>query len=306
MVKVLDSENKPLKPCTLGKANILVNMGRARYVSRKPPTIVLLDKTVKDPEPGDGLGSGRIPDAVRAGFRRLRDLHGELGLAHPERKPAGTSGARYSRDPGDKSPPRWQDRVILSGMEKGSYVLDLGCGKGELLERMTRDLDVKGQGVEVDPEAAMVAMEKGVAVLNLDVSEVLGSFGDQSFDYAVLESTLQTLLKPAEVLREMLRVAKKGIVSFPNFGHWRVMLDLFARGRMPVTPGLPHSWHDTPNIHLFTVEDLIGFCEENDVRVGKAYGLADGEIRVLGPLDNMVTEEAIFFLEKKAPGPAGS
>jgi methionine biosynthesis protein MetW len=115
----------------------------------------------------------------------------------------------------------------------------------------------------------------------------------------ILESTLQTLKKPLAVLHEMLRVGRHGIVSFPNFGHWRVRLDLAARGRMPVTPGLPYGWHDTPNIHLFTVDDIMDFCKENSVEVVKAYGLADGEIRTLGAHDNLVTEEAILFLERK-------
>jgi methionine biosynthesis protein MetW len=195
--------------------------------------------------------------------------------------------------------------VILSGVEPGAYVLDLGCGRGELLARLTEELGVRGQGVEVDPEAAMTAMEAGVPVLNFDLSLVLGDFADRSFDYVILESTLQTLQKPLEVIFEMLRVGRRGIVSFPNFGHWRVRLDLAARGRMPVTPGLPFGWHDTPNIHLFTLDDMLDVCEANDLRIVAAYGLCEGEIRAVGPHDNLQTEEAILFLEKKtAAAPA--
>ncbi|MDR1314835.1 MAG: methionine biosynthesis protein MetW [Deltaproteobacteria bacterium] len=199
---------------------------------------------------------------------------------------------------------RWQDQVILSAVEPGAYVLDLGCGRGELLARLTGELGVKGQGVEVDPEAAMTAMEAGVPVLNVDLSLVLGDFGDKSFDYVILESTLQTLSKPLEVIFEMLRVGRRGIVSFPNFGHWRVRLDLAARGRMPVTPDLPYGWHDTPNIHLFTLDDILDVCEANDLRIVSAWGLCGGEIRPVGTSDNLVTEEAILFLERRAPSRA--
>jgi methionine biosynthesis protein MetW len=193
---------------------------------------------------------------------------------------------------------RWQDRVILSGIEQGSYVLDLGCGRGELLSRLTEELGVRGQGVEVDPEAAMTAMDAGVPVLNVDLSLVLGDFEDRSFDYVILESTLQTLQKPLDVIFEMLRVGRRGIVSFPNFGHWRVRLDLAARGRMPVTPELPYGWHDTPNIHLFTLDDMLDVCEASDIRVASAWGLCEGEIRPVGPQDNLVTEQAVLFLER--------
>jgi methionine biosynthesis protein MetW len=194
--------------------------------------------------------------------------------------------------------------VILSGVAPGSYVLDLGCGRGELLARLIDEVGVRAQGVEVDPEAAMTAMDAGVPVLNVDLGLVLGDFADRSFDYVILESTLQTLQKPLEVIFEMLRVGRHGIVSFPNFGHWRVRLDLAARGRMPVTPDLPYGWHDTPNIHLFTLDDILDVCQANELRVVEAWGLCEGEIRHVGAQDNLVTEEAVLFLEKRDNGRA--
>jgi methionine biosynthesis protein MetW len=192
---------------------------------------------------------------------------------------------------------RWQDNVILNQIPKGSYVLDLGCGQGELLAQLIREREVSGQGVEVDPQAAMVAMDLGVPVLNVDLDEVLGDFTDQSFDYVILQNSLQTLKAPLKVLYEMLRVGRRGIVSFPNFGHWRVRLDLAARGRMPVTPGLPYRWHDTPNIHFFTLAEFMDFCQANNLMAGPSFALAEGRIRELGPDDNLIAEEVMVFLE---------
>ncbi|MDR1870338.1 MAG: methionine biosynthesis protein MetW [Deltaproteobacteria bacterium] len=193
---------------------------------------------------------------------------------------------------------RWQDKVILGEIVPGSTVLDLGCGQGELLGRLIADMGVKGQAVEVDPEAAMAAMELGVPVLSLDVNEIIGDFPDQSFDCVILESTLQTLKEPLKVMREILRVGRGAIVSFPNFGHWRVRLDLAIRGRMPVTPGLPYSWHDTPNIHLCALADFKDYCHENNVNIVKGFALVEGRVSPLGDDSNLSAEEVLLFLEK--------
>jgi methionine biosynthesis protein MetW len=193
---------------------------------------------------------------------------------------------------------RWQDRVILDQIPRNSYVLDLGCGDGQLLGRLIKEMGVTGQAVEVDPAAAMAAMDMGVPVLNIDLSEVLGDFSDQSFDYVILESTIQTLKDPIGVLAQMLRVGKKSIVSFPNFGHWRIRFDLSIGGRMPISPSLPYQWYDTPNIRVLTLTDFMDWCRANQVKVNAAYGLSGGNISPITEQDNLVTEEAIFFLEK--------
>lgn len=195
---------------------------------------------------------------------------------------------------------RWQDQVILDELPRGSSVLDLGCGEGELLSELIRALDVRGQGVELDPLAVMKSIDRGVPVLNIDLDQGLGDFADQSFDYVILESTLQTLKEPQAVLTEMLRVGRRGIISFPNFGHWRVRFDLAMRGRMPKTRGLPYRWHDTPNIHLFTLADFLDWCLEGEVAVTRGFGLCDGRVRDLTSVDNLTVEEALLFLEKIA------
>lgn len=193
---------------------------------------------------------------------------------------------------------RWQDQVILDEMPKGASVLDLGCGDGDLLSKLIATLGVRGQGVELDPLAVMRSIDRGVPVLNIDLDHGLGEFADQSFDYVILESTLQTLKAPMAVLTEMLRVGRRGIVSFPNFGHWRVRFDLAMRGRMPMTRGLPFGWHNTPNIHLFTLADFMDWCLENKVAVTLGFGLENGRIHSLSPGDNLTIEEALLFLEK--------
>jgi len=185
---------------------------------------------------------------------------------------------------------------------RGASVLDLGCGEGELLSQLIRRLDVRGQGVELDPLAVLKSIDRGVPVLNVDLDQGLVDFADQSFDYVILESTLQTLKNPLAVLREMLRVGRRGIVAFPNFGHWRVRFDLAVRGRMPVTPELPYGWHDTPNIHLFTLADFLDWCLAGGVTVIRSFGLVEGRIMTpLSPTDNLVVEKALIFLEQAEP-----
>ncbi len=192
---------------------------------------------------------------------------------------------------------RWQDQAILDDIPRNASVLDLGCGSGELLAQLIKTLDVRGQGVELDAAAVMNSIDRGVPVLNLDLDRGLADFADQSFDYVILESTLQTLKAPLVLLKEMLRLGRRGIVSFPNFGHWRVRFDLAMRGRMPKMRGLPYDWHDTPNIHLFSLADFLDWADSNQVRVTKALGLTDGRVHPLSREDSLTAEEALLFLK---------
>jgi methionine biosynthesis protein MetW len=193
---------------------------------------------------------------------------------------------------------RWQDKVILDELPRGASVLDLGCGEGELLSILIKTLNVRGQGVELDPLAVVKSIERGVPVLNIDIDRGLSDFADQCFDYVILESTLQTLKAPLAVLGEMLRVGRRGIISFPNFGHWRVRFDLGLRGRMPMTKGLPYNWYDTPNIHLFTLADFLDWCSAGGAMATRAFGLADGRVREIDAADNLTAEEVLLFLER--------
>lgn len=145
-------------------------------------------------------------------------------------------------------------RLIASLIPECSRVLDLGCGNGELL-RLLEGRGCHGTGVEIEPELFLAALRHGVNVIDLDINSQLDQFADGAYDVVVLSRTLQNLRQPAEVLREMTRIASHGIVSMPNFVHWRNRLRLLT-GRMPVTKDLPYSWYDSPNLHFTSLKDL--------------------------------------------------
>lgn len=193
---------------------------------------------------------------------------------------------------------RWQDDYIADAIAPGASVLDLGCGNGDLLARLMNEKGVFGQGVEVQPDAVLECVRRGVPVFHTDLDAGLKGFADESFDVVVLEETLQTLHRPVAVLEEMLRVGNHGVVSFPNFAYWRVRLELASRGRMPVTEWLPHHWYDTPNIHLFTLQDFLVWADEAGVAVREGYSLVEGAVRPLDEADNLYAEEVLLFIER--------
>jgi methionine biosynthesis protein MetW len=193
---------------------------------------------------------------------------------------------------------RWEDALIEQLIPAGARVLDVGCGEGELLAKLISSKQVLGQGIEVDGESVMRCIGRGVPVVQMDADNGLSELPDQSFDYVVLEETLQTVRRPVDLLREMIRVGRRGIVSFPNFAFWRVRLDLLLRGRMPVTEELPWRWYDTPNIHLFCLQDFLDWVSVNAVRVVDAYVYAGGQSRPLQQGDNLYAEECLFVVER--------
>jgi methionine biosynthesis protein MetW len=146
--------------------------------------------------------------------------------------------------------------LVAEMVAPGSRVLDLGCGDGSLLAELIATRRCRGQGVEVAREALHACVERGVPVVEADIDRGLPEFEDGSFDVVVLSQTLQAVRRPAVVLREVTRVGRLGIVSFPNFGHWRPRVQLALAGKMPVTRTLPYRWHETPNIHLCTIRDF--------------------------------------------------
>jgi methionine biosynthesis protein MetW len=193
---------------------------------------------------------------------------------------------------------RWQDELIAREIPEQASVLDLGCGTGELLAHLIEKKNVRGQGVEIDAESVIQCVGRGVPVLQSNLDEGLQGFPDHSFDYVVLEETLQTLNRPVNVLEEMLRVGRHSIVSFPNFGYWRTRLTLFADGRMPVTRSLPNHWHDTPNIRLFTLNDLLEWTRTNGVRVNRGFSFSGGKCRLMSSFDNLRAEECLLFISR--------
>lgn len=159
--------------------------------------------------------------------------------------------------------------VVAAMVADGSSVLDLGCGPGDLLAELIERRGCRGQGVEVAPEAFHACVARGIPVVQADIDEGLPDFEDGAFDVVVLSQTLQATRRPGPVLREMMRVGGVGIVSFPNFGHWRARVDLGLRGRMPVTRTLPYRWYETPNIHLCTIRDFEDLAAAEGLRVAE-------------------------------------
>ncbi|GAH85907.1 unnamed protein product, partial [marine sediment metagenome] len=154
-------------------------------------------------------------------------------------------------------PTRVDYEYIEAHVPDGTRVLDLGCGDGTLLEHLIREKHVDPFGIEIDERAVQGCISRNVPVYHGDMLEGMAMMADDSFDCIVLSQTLQQTLKPARVLEEMLRIGRKAIISFPNFGHWRVRLKLLLGGKMPVTHVLPYAWHDTPNVHLLTIRDFV-------------------------------------------------
>lgn len=146
--------------------------------------------------------------------------------------------------------------IVADLVPPGSRVLDLGCGEGDLLAYLREERSCTGTGVEIDPDAVLSAIRRGVSVIEVDIDEQLGEFADSSYDVVVMSQTLQATRRPADALREISRIGQRCIVSVPNFGLWRHRVGLLLRGRMPVSRELPHPWHETPNIHLSTLADL--------------------------------------------------
>jgi methionine biosynthesis protein MetW len=155
---------------------------------------------------------------------------------------------------------RFDLAIIASWITSGSRVLDLGCGQGELLEHLHESKQVQAYGVEQDAEKAAQGIAHGVTIQQGDINEEVKDYPDNSFDFVVLSQTLQQVSNPLSIIREMLRVGRRGIVSFPNFAHWRNRVQVGFQGQTPVTRELPYDWHDTPNIRLITIKDFTRFC----------------------------------------------
>jgi methionine biosynthesis protein MetW len=164
---------------------------------------------------------------------------------------------------------RFDYNVIINLVKENSKVLDLGCGDGELLSRLKKEKNCSVRGVEISSEGVSACLKKGLAVYQGDLNEGLIDYRNKSFDYVILSYTLQELLRPVHVINEILRIGKKVIVSYPNFGNWKIRAYLLLKGRMPKSKILPFEWYDTPNIHLITIKDFRIFCEGQNINIEK-------------------------------------
>jgi methionine biosynthesis protein MetW len=188
--------------------------------------------------------------------------------------------------------------LIESLVPEGAKVLDLGCGDGQLLADLIEYRGCEGRGVEIDDEAVLECVNRGVAVYQGDMLEGMGFYRDQQFDVVILSQTLQQTMDPPKVIHEMLRVGKRAIISFPNFGHWWVRLQLLLGGRMPHNRLLPYHWYNTPNVHFCTIKDFREFCDrQNLLRVAEIF-LSGGSRRISRFLANWRASIAIFQIER--------
>ena len=191
-------------------------------------------------------------------------------------------------------------RLIADMVEAGSRVLDIGCGDGSLLAYLARRKSVDGRGIELSQSGVNACVGHGLSVIQGDADRDLEAFPDSAFDVVVLSQTLQATRQPRLVLEELLRIGKRAIVSFPNFGFWRIRLSLFFRGRMPVTEILNNSWYDTPNIHLCTIRDFVVLCNQIGTRIERSLTLdRHGRPFTLDPrgtLANLLAEQGVFVL----------
>ena len=194
-------------------------------------------------------------------------------------------------------------QIIADQIPNNSRVLDVGCGDGTLLAYLTEKKNINGRGLELSTSKVNEALRNGLAVVQGDLESELSNYTKESFDYVILSQTLQATRNPKSVLETLLHIGNNIVISFPNFGHWKVRLSLLLKGKMPTTPTLPETWYDTENIHLCTILDFISLVDELDVSIKKGYALdKDGSIKTLKALGwaaNLVGEQAIFFLEKK-------
>lgn len=186
--------------------------------------------------------------------------------------------------------------IISEIVTRGSNVLDLGCGDGELLAWLAQHKDVNARGVEISGAKVQRAIARGVSVYQGDIEEALGDLPEQAFEYVILSQTLQETRSPLKVLREMLRVGRRGIVAFPNFGHWTVRLAHLWSGRAPKTNLFPHEWYDSPNIHFLTVHDFETLAQTEGWTIERRIFL-QGQRKVT-VLPNLLAEVAVFLIRK--------
>lgn len=196
-----------------------------------------------------------------------------------------------------------EHKVIIDLVEEGSRVMDLGCGEGDLLKALKDIKHVRAEGIDLSEDAIQACVAKGLFnVHHGNLDEGLADYQDKSVDYVILTNTIQVLHRPLFLIKEMARVGKKCIISFPNFGYLPIRLQLLVNGRMPKSPRLPYEWYDTPNIHLTTLADFRDFCRAADLRILREIPLrttGEGKCKRVKFLPNLMADAAIFMVEEK-------
>ena len=193
-------------------------------------------------------------------------------------------------------------KIITNLIDENSRILDVGCDDGTLMEFLKKNKDVDIRGIEISKKKVQVCISKGLTVLEGNAEFDLKQFPENSFDYVVLGQTLQAFVNPEIVIKELLRVGKKAIVTIPNFGHWRVRLNLLTKGTMPVTKTLPNDWYNTPNIHMCTIKDFVKFSKTINFKIYKSLALMNKNVSNINNSNlffkNLFAELGIFLIEK--------
>jgi methionine biosynthesis protein MetW len=187
--------------------------------------------------------------------------------------------------------------AILEWIPQGSSVLDLGCGDGELLALLVREKKVRAQGIEIDEQAIYQCVARGLSVFHEDVDNGLSGYGDKTFDYVILNQSLQQVKKPEVVVREALRVGREVIIGFPNFAHYSARLQLSLKGKVPITLSLPYKWHDTPNLHFLSISDFIEYCHHRNIKIKKSFFI--GRNKRVKMLPNLFALIGIFVISNE-------
>tara|TARA_A100001234_G_scaffold208289_1_gene206200 strand:+ start:1195 stop:1791 length:597 start_codon:yes stop_codon:yes gene_type:complete len=193
-------------------------------------------------------------------------------------------------------------RIIADMIEKNARVLDVGCNDGILMEFLKTNKNVDIRGIEISKEKVQTCISKGLTVIEGNAEFDLKQFPNDSFDYVVLGQTLQAFINPEIVIKELLRVGKKAIVTIPNFGHWKVRLNLLIKGTMPITESLPNEWFNTPNIHMCTIKDFVEFSKIINFKIFKSLALKNKDVSNITNnnlfIKNLFGELGIFLIEK--------